>query len=201
MKLTNKQIAIFGIASYIIGVAASMEDSSGNYVAPIFLILSAAILTIIFSTYAVIRLWSTNKFAIATYLVTTIFGVILLMPLVQVVHLISFITIISILWTSKYGQENTNAQSSVNISIRTIGTTAGMIMYAVSGLLMFVFWIMAMSNWLGLLGIILAFFLAPGLVIFPIIFWIVEGVFPLLYFSIWAIGIIGIFIAGMSARD
>ncbi len=201
MKLTNKQIAIFGIASYIIGVAASMEDSLGNYVAPIFLILSAVILTIIFSTYAVIRLWSTNKFAITIYLAATIFGVILLMPLVQVVHLISFITIISILWTSKYSQENSGTQSSVNISIRTIGTTAGMVMYAVSGLLMFVFWIMAMSNWLGLLGIMLAFFLAPGLVIFPLIFWIVEGVFPLLYFLIWTIGIIGMFITGISARD
>ena len=47
----------------------------------------------------------------------------------------------------------------------------------------------------------LAFFLAPGLVIFPLIFWFVEGVFPTFYFIVWGIGIVGLIIAGVSSRD
>lgn len=75
-----------------------------------------------------------------------------------------------------------------------------MILYMGSGLLMFGFWLVAMSSWLGLFGTILAFVLAPGLVIFPLIFWIVEGVFPVFYFIIWGIGLIGMIIAGVSSE-
>ena len=66
---------------------------------------------------------------------------------------------------------------------------------------MFVFWLSTMSHWLGFLGTMLALFLSPGLVIFPIIFWIVEGVFPTFYFLVWGIGIVGLIIAGISSRD
>ena len=60
---------------------------------------------------------------------------------------------------------------------------------------------MAMSKWLGFLGVILSFILAPGLVIFPLIFWIVEGVFPTFYFIVWGIGIVGLIIAGVSSKN
>ena len=83
----------------------------------------------------------------------------------------------------------------------TIGIIIGCTLWMGSSILMFIFWISPMSNWLGLLGIILAFVLSPGLVIFPIIFWVVEGVFPTFYFLVWGIGIIGMMIAGISAND
>ena len=82
--------------------------------------------------------------------------------------------------------------------MRAIGRVIGMAMYIISGLLMFIFWIGAMKMWLGFFGVFLAFILCPGLVIFPIVFWIVEGVFPTSYFLIWGIGILGIVIAGVS---
>ncbi len=85
--------------------------------------------------------------------------------------------------------------------MRTMGKIIGTILWIGSGVLMFIFWFMAMKNWLGLLGAILAFILAPGLVIFPIVFWIVEGVFPTFYFILWGIGIIGMIIAGASSKD
>jgi hypothetical protein len=66
---------------------------------------------------------------------------------------------------------------------------------------MFIFWFSAMKMWLGFLGVILAFVLSPGLVIFPIIFWIKEGVFPAFYFIVWGIGLVGLFIAGISMKD
>lgn len=82
--------------------------------------------------------------------------------------------------------------------MRTIGKIIGYIMWVGAGILMFVFWLMAMSKWLGLLGTILAFVLSPGLVIFPIVFWIVEGVFPAFYFIVWCVGIVGLVITGLS---
>jgi len=85
--------------------------------------------------------------------------------------------------------------------MRIIGKTIGTILWIGSGILMFIFWIMAMTKWLGILGTILAVIIAPGLIIFPIVFWIVEGVFPTTYFIIWGIGIVGMFIAGASSQD
>ena len=82
--------------------------------------------------------------------------------------------------------------------MRAIGKVIGMTMFIISGLLMFIFWFGAMKMWLGFFGIVLAFLLCPGLVIFPIVFWIVEGVFPTTYFFIWGFGILGAFIAGVS---
>jgi hypothetical protein len=73
----------------------------------------------------------------------------------------------------------------------------GMIMWFGAGLFMLLFWIGAMGDWLGFLGTVLALILSPGLVIFPIIYWIVEGVFPINYFAIWGLGIVGLIISGL----
>jgi len=83
--------------------------------------------------------------------------------------------------------------------MRAIGKITGYIMWIGAGVPMFVFWFMAMSEWLGFLGSVLALIIAPGLVIFPIIFWIVEGVFPAFYFIVWGVGIVGLIIAGVSS--
>jgi len=85
--------------------------------------------------------------------------------------------------------------------MKTMGKIIGMILWIGAGILMFIFWLMAMSKWLGFLGTILAFILAPGLVVFPIVFWIVEGVFPTFYFIVWGIGIVGMIIGGTSMKD
>lgn len=85
--------------------------------------------------------------------------------------------------------------------MRTIGKVIGYLMWIGAGILMFIFWLMAMSKWLGLLGTILAIVLSPGLVIFPIVFWIVEGVFPAFYFIVWGVGIVGLIIGGLSSSN
>lgn len=85
--------------------------------------------------------------------------------------------------------------------MRKIFRTFGMIMWIASGIFVFIFWFMAMTNWLGFLGSVLAIIICPGLIIFPIIFWIVEGIFPGMYFAIWGLGIVGIIIAGLSGGD
>jgi len=85
--------------------------------------------------------------------------------------------------------------------MKTIGKIIGYLLWIGAGILMFIFWLAAMSKWLGFIGIILAFVLSPGLVIFPIVFWIVEGVFPAFYFIVWGIGIVGLIIFGLSSSD
>jgi len=85
--------------------------------------------------------------------------------------------------------------------LRKIGKLIGGLLLYGTGLLMFVFWITAMSKWLGTLGTILAIVVAPGLVVFPVVYWIVEGVFPTLYFALWGIGIVGLIIMGISSKD
>lgn len=85
--------------------------------------------------------------------------------------------------------------------MKSILRIVGYILWVGSGILTFIFWFIAMSHWLGFLGVILSFVLSPGIVIFPIIFWIVEGVFPITYFIIWGIGILGLIITGASSSD
>ncbi|MCA1919280.1 MAG: hypothetical protein LDL38_07775 [Flavobacterium piscis] len=85
--------------------------------------------------------------------------------------------------------------------MRTICKIFGYLLWIGAGILMFIFWATAMSKWLGFLGTILAIILNPGLVIFPLVFWIVEGVFPTFYFMVWGIGIVGLIIARISSKD
>jgi hypothetical protein len=58
----------------------------------------------------------------------------------------------------------------------------------VAGVLQYVFWFVAWADWLGVIGVILGFILTPSVVIFPIIYWIVEGDFPTLYFALMFAG-------------
>mgnify|MGYP004225240101 CR=1 FL=1 len=77
--------------------------------------------------------------------------------------------------------------------------TLGTIMWEGSGILLFIFWMGTMIEWLGfLLGCFLGFILSPGLVIFPLLYWFVEGVFIWHYFAIWGVGILGGIIAKFS---
>ena len=85
--------------------------------------------------------------------------------------------------------------------MRMIGTIIGYLMWFGAGLLMFFFWITTMGEWLGFFGTILALVISPGLVVFPIVFWIVEKTFPMFYFIVWGIGFIGMFIAMFSSGD
>lgn len=77
----------------------------------------------------------------------------------------------------------------------------GMITWYGAGLFMFLFWLGAMSDWLGCFGVFLAIVLCPGAIVFPIIFWIVEGFFPVTYFAIWGVGIVGMILYSLSSED
>jgi len=68
----------------------------------------------------------------------------------------------------------------------------GVLITLVAGALQYIFWFVAWAKWLGVLGVILGFILTPGVVIFPIIYWVVEGKFPTLYFVLMFAGWFGL---------
>ena len=70
----------------------------------------------------------------------------------------------------------------------------GVLITLVVGVLQYVFWFIAWAKWLGFFGLILGFILTPGVVIFPIIYWIVEGVFPTVYFVLMFAGWFGVWL-------
>ena len=85
--------------------------------------------------------------------------------------------------------------------MRGILIAVGMITKYGAGLCLFFFWFVSMTKRLGFCGFVLALIFSPGIVIFPIIYWIVEGVFPVTYFVIWGLGILGMIIAGLAMPD
>lgn len=88
--------------------------------------------------------------------------------------------------------------AEVENSLRTIGKVIGTLLWVASGGLIFIGYFVTMGHWLGHLGYFLAFVLAPGLVIFPVVFWIVQGVFPVSYFVLLGLGIVGMLISAIS---
>ena len=64
-----------------------------------------------------------------------------------------------------------------------------MLIALVVGVLQYIFWFVAWAKWLG---VILGFLFTPGVAIFPIIYWVVEGEFPTLYFVLMFAGWFGL---------
>lgn len=60
-----------------------------------------------------------------------------------------------------------------------------------SGLIIWWAYLSFWLDWLGFLGGLIAFFVAPGAILFPAIAWIKTGVFPFGYFILWGIGLFG----------
>jgi hypothetical protein len=83
--------------------------------------------------------------------------------------------------------------------MKAIGKIIGTILWFGSGAVLFVFWFIAMTKWMGFWGGVLAIVLSPGLVIFPIVFWIVEKVFPFFYFILWGLAWVGLLIKAASS--
>jgi hypothetical protein len=86
-------------------------------------------------------------------------------------------------------------------ALKVVGKTLGGSVGMIAGLLMFAFWFVSMVHGLGVLGAVLSIFLAPGITVFPFIFWLVEGTFPVLYFVIWGVGMVGLVVAAMASSD
>ena len=78
--------------------------------------------------------------------------------------------------------------------MRSILRPLGTLIVAVAGVLQLIFWFVAWAKWLGGLGVIIGIFLTPGVVIFPIIYWIAEGFFPAVYLALMFAGWFGLWL-------
>lgn len=57
----------------------------------------------------------------------------------------------------------------------------------------FILWIgyaITWTHWLGFIGFLIGVSTAPGLVIFPLLYWIVENQFPTGYAAVWLVGLV-----------
>jgi len=75
--------------------------------------------------------------------------------------------------------------------MRTLLKGTGIILYIGSGVIMFIAYLSFMGAWLGFIGYMIAIIVSPGIIIFPAIVWIKTGIFPVGYFAVWAVGVIG----------
>lgn len=78
--------------------------------------------------------------------------------------------------------------------MKKLTSSIGGVMILISGVITWVFMMLALIQWWGLLGLVASFVFTPGVVVFPFIFWIVENQFPTTYFIAWGIGILGLII-------
>lgn len=73
----------------------------------------------------------------------------------------------------------------------------GYVLLTGSGLVMLIFELIWFYRWWDVLGVIIAIVVAPIAAVFPFIYLVKEG-FSLLYFGVWAVGLVG---AAMAASD
>ena len=83
--------------------------------------------------------------------------------------------------------------------MKKLTSSIGGILVLISGAITWIFMMLALIQWWGLLGFIASFILTPGVVVFPFVYWVVENQFPTNYFIAWGIGIIGLIV--MTASD
>jgi len=76
-----------------------------------------------------------------------------------------------------------------HITLRIIGGAIALFSW---GFLWFYYWL-NLLEWWGIIGTILSIVVAPGMFLFPIIFWIKTGSFPLGYFIMAFTGSFGLY--------
>ena len=64
--------------------------------------------------------------------------------------------------------------------------------FVLTALWMLYLWITTIAAWMGWPGVILGVVTAPCAVLFPVVYWYVEGVFPVTEFAVWGVGVAGI---------
>lgn len=73
--------------------------------------------------------------------------------------------------------------------------------FLLAGLWMWVVEILAFAKWWDLTGILISVFAPPIALAFPFVYWVKEGVFPLMYFVVWGIGLLGMFMGAFFDKD
>ena len=126
--MANKTLAIFGIVGYILTVITSAMDAEGNFLAPIWLIIVAGIVYLLFHILALKRIWKAkfeSRLLLFSFIILIIFEIskgftsfveggsiiILLNNITIIVHLIAYFWAVAFLW--KLGKETKEAEKKL----------------------------------------------------------------------------------------
>ncbi len=108
------------------------------------------------------------------------------------------------LWTRQPSEQESEQPSTASTSRTNLRKIIAFISYVGwigCAVVLWFFYLSALTEWLGYIGTVLAFVAAPGVIAFPIIYWIVEGHFPVLYFVLIGLALFFGFIAGAASPD
>lgn len=97
--MKSKQLAIFGVIAWVLSVASSAEDISGNYTAPTLFIVISSLATLVFIIMAIVRLWEAQKVTAISFLVSSIVSFTYASSPINIINFILFIWVITLLWT------------------------------------------------------------------------------------------------------
>ena len=71
----------------------------------------------------------------------------------------------------------------------------------VVGAVLWLGYVVTWVDWQGFLGLLIGLFTLPAIVIFPFIYWVVEDVFPVNYFALWAASAVLMVLSGLASGD
>jgi len=124
--MTNRTLVIFGIVAYILTVITSAIDAEGNFLAPIWLIIVAGIIYILFHVLVLKRIWKAkfeSRLLLFSSIILVIFEIIkeftspevgssmiILLNITRVVHFIAYVWAICLLWEMGKYENSTKKQ-------------------------------------------------------------------------------------------
>lgn len=77
----------------------------------------------------------------------------------------------------------------------------GYALFFIPGILMWLMEVKYFYQWWGGVGLFLGLFVPPLAAFFPVIFWVVTGIFPLMYFIFWGISFLGVIVIKNENED
>lgn len=84
---------------------------------------------------------------------------------------------------------------SILVGIGNTIASVSFVGFVATAIFMVYLWVSALGGWLGWPGLVAGLLLAPLAVLFPFVQWLVEGVFPSVYFGLWVLGFVGLAIS------
>ena len=91
------------------------------------------------------------------------------------------------------GSSRTRSRSGLSLVLFVLAQVVGAVLW--------LGYVVTWVDWQGFLGLLIGLFTLPGIVIFPFIYWVVEDVFPVNYFALWAASAVLMVLSGLASGD
>jgi hypothetical protein len=81
-----------------------------------------------------------------------------------------------------------------NAIMKQVISLLSVIIWWGSGIVIWGLYVTYLVDWLGFVGGVIGIFIAPGAILFPFVYWIAEGAFPVWYFGLLAVSLAAMFV-------